>query len=202
MTTDAAFDIPPEYRSKLRHTQPKDTRSDEEILNALSQHIPVSSEKNIWAFWHAGVDSLPSWSRRNLIDWHRICGPSWTIRLLDTVPGSANHALRWVDADMLPAAFVKGTMEGPYTGQHSADLLRAATLWEHGGVWMDVGVILIRDLDGVCWDQLADERNRFEMCSAWVNSIMIANHFVAGRKGSEFLKKWCASRLPHVRLQY
>ncbi|KAK4494650.1 hypothetical protein PRZ48_014006 [Zasmidium cellare] len=190
MTSDAAFEIPPEYRSKLRPVKPKDTRSDREILDSLSQNIPVSSEKNIWAFWHSGLEGLPNWCRRNLIDWHRICGSSWTIRLLDTIPGSPNNALQWVDADVLPAAFVKSNMEGPYVGQHSADLLRAATLWKHGGVWMDVGVILTRDLDRVCWDQLADESNSYEMCSAYVDGVTVANHFVAGRKGSEFLKKW------------
>ncbi|KAF2162466.1 hypothetical protein M409DRAFT_69071 [Zasmidium cellare ATCC 36951] len=185
----AHFDIPPEYQPKLRPVQPKDTRSDDEILDSLTQPTPVSSEKNIWAFWHAGLRGLPNWCPRNLIDWHRVCGPSWTVRLLDTVPGSPNNALQWVDADMLPEAFVKGTMEGPYVGQHSADLLRAATLWEHGGVWMDVGIILIRDLDRVCWDQLADESNPYEMCNAYVDGVIIANHFVAGRKGSEFLRK-------------
>lgn len=190
MTNDTPFEIPPEYRSKVRYTEPKDTRSDEEILAGLSKHIPVSSEKNIWAFWHSGIANLPSWCKRNLIAWHRICGPSWTVRLLDTVPGSENHALKWVDKDMLPAAFVKGTMEGPYIGQHSADLLRAVTLWTHGGVWMDVGVMLTRDLDRFCWNQLADEKNEFEMANAWVDGPTIGNHFVAGRKGSEFLKKW------------
>ena len=195
MAADGPVDIPPEYRSKLLPTQPKDTRSDDEILKGLSQHVPVANEKNIWAFWHGGLTGLPDWCRRNLIDWHRICGPSWTIRLLDIVPGSPNNALKYVDTDMLPVAFVRGTMEGPYVGQHSADLLRAATLWKHGGVWMDVGVILIRDLDRVCWDQLADDSNSYEMCSAYVDGVTIANHFVAGRKGSEFLKKWYAARV-------
>ena len=108
------FPIPEEFRSELHYVDALDPRSDEEILESLTKHVPVTSEKNIWTYWHAGVRSMPSWCQRNIVDWIRLCGPSWSVRVLDSVPASPNNALEWVSADQLPLTFVKGTMDGPY----------------------------------------------------------------------------------------
>jgi hypothetical protein len=110
--TSLNITIPPAYASRLRVVEPKDTRSDADIVASLTQHVPVSSERNIWTYWHAGVKAMPKWCQHNIIGWVRLHGPSWTVRVLDSVPGSANHALKWIDGDVLPDAFVQGTMTG------------------------------------------------------------------------------------------
>lgn len=110
--------------------------------------------------------------------------------MLDTVPGSQNHALAWIDAEDLPKAFVDGTMVGPYVGPHSADFLRGAALFRYGGVWMDVGNVLFRDLDRVCWDLLASKDSAYTVSAPWLLEQLIGNHFVAGRKGDPFIKHW------------
>lgn len=184
------FQIPARYASQLRYVDAKDHRTDAEILDSLTRHAPITSEKNIWTYWHSGVSSMPSWCQRNIINWVRLHGSSWTIRVLDTVPNSPNHALTWIDAAVLPKAFVEGTMEGPYVGPHSADFLRGAALHAYGGVWMDVGNIMFRDLDRVCWNQLADESSPYTVCAPWMLEQNIANHFVASRKGDPFIKHW------------
>src|SRR5688572_6433794 len=128
--------IPEKYADQLGTAELSDSRSDAEILASLNQHVPVTSEKNIWAFWHDGLMNMPAWCQRNAIDWVRICGASgWTIRVLDNVPGSSNYALRYVSEANVPECFVARTMDGPYVGQHSADFVRGATIYEHGGVW-------------------------------------------------------------------
>lgn len=71
---------------------------------------------------------MPSWCRRNVADWVRICGPGWTVCVLDTEPGPPNYSLRYVAPARLLAAFLKRTMHGPWDGPHSADLLRGACL--------------------------------------------------------------------------
>lgn len=55
---------------------------------------------------------------------------------------------------------------------------------------MDVGNILIRHLDRICWDRLADENDPHTVCTPWMFGQHTANHFVAARKGDEFIKKW------------
>src|SRR4051794_35896102 len=99
--------IPAEFQSQLRYVDAQDSRSDAEILEDLTKHAPITSEKNVWTYWHAGVKAMPSWCQRNIINWVRLLGPSWIVRVLDTVPESPNHALSWIDASQLPETFVK-----------------------------------------------------------------------------------------------
>lgn len=191
MQAASPFPIPEEFGKDLHLVESLDKRSDKDILESLSDHVPITSEKNIWAFWDSRLGSMPSWCKHNVLNWIRLCGPSWTVRVLDTVPNSPNNALRWVtDTSMLPDAFVKGTMDGPYVGPHSADFLRGACLFLYGGVWMDVGIILIRKLDDICWKQLADPASPFQVSIPWMYGLTTANHFVASRKGDPFIKRW------------
>ena len=187
---DNKFQIPEEYKAQLRYVELKDTRSNAEILESLGKYAPITSEKNIWTYWHAGVQNMPSWTQRNIINWVRLHGPEWTVRTLDTVPGSPNHALNWIATEELPESFVESKMTGPYVGQHSADFLRGAALYAYGGVWMDVGCILFRNLDSVCWDKLADEDSPFTIATPLLFAQYMANHFAASRKGDEFVKYW------------
>ncbi|PGH02660.1 hypothetical protein GX51_04543 [Blastomyces parvus] len=184
------FTIPPEFQADLRYVEPRDARTDEEIIAALDAFKPVESEKNIWAFWDSGIQFLPAWCKRNVANWSRLCGPSWTIRVLDARPDSPNYALKYVAADMLPEAFAKGTMEGPYAGAHSSDLLCGACLYQHGGVYMDVGILLFLDLDRMCWNTLADDNSPINVAIPGMYDTVIANHFTASRKGDPFIKRW------------
>lgn len=187
--------IPAEFATDVRYVDAKDPRSDAEILESLTKHSPISftyPEKNIWAFWHAGVLSMPVWCQRNIANWARLCGPTWIIRVLDNVPGSPNNALKWTKSEdiKLPDAFISGTMDGPYSGPHSADFLRGACLFLYGGVFMDVGNILIRDLDRICWNQLSDPNSPFQISTPWMYGQIMANSFVASRNGDPFIKNW------------
>ncbi|KAJ7095912.1 hypothetical protein B0H15DRAFT_1019941 [Mycena belliarum] len=187
----APISIPPQYQDQLEPIQVIDTRTDSAILHSLTVHAPVTSQKNIWAFWHSGVLNMPGWCQRNVVDWVRICGPKgWTIRVLDNVPASPSYALKYLPAEMLPDAFVKGIMDGEYSGPHSADMLRGACLYEHGGVFMDVGSILFRDMDRICWDEIADPDSPIHIVVPLMYKQTIANSFVASRKGDPFIKRW------------
>ncbi|KAF7347772.1 Capsule polysaccharide biosynthesis [Mycena venus] len=185
----ATLSIPTEYQDQLEIVEVTDTRTDEEILHAISQHAPVTSEKNIWAFWDSGLRNMPGWCQRNVVDWVRICG-GWTVRILDNVPDSPNYALKYLSPGLLPEAFVERKMDGPYTGPHSADFLRGACLYEHGGAYMDVGSILFRHMDRICWDQIEDPNSPIQIAVPLMYKQTIANHFVAARKGDPFIKRW------------
>lgn len=186
------FHIPAEFQTDLEVIDAPDHRTEEEILVSLRRHVPVTSEKNVWAFWHAGVDAMPDWCRRNVVDWVRILGDGWTVRVIDTIPESPNYALKFAPRDMLPKAFLEGTMAGPYAKPHSADFLRGALLYTHGGVSMDVGCILARHLDRVCWEKLEDPESPYEVSVPLMYGQIMMNHFVAARKENPFIKKWYA----------
>ncbi|KAF2186337.1 hypothetical protein K469DRAFT_738638 [Zopfia rhizophila CBS 207.26] len=173
------FLIPFELQDAVRFSPCTDTRSDTDILSSLNRHLPVSSERNIWTYWHSGVLSMPEWQQRNVCDWVRKCGPSWTVRVLDDVPNSPNHALKYIPQDQVPACFRDRTMDGPYVGQHSADSIRGACLYAHGGVYFD----------RICWEKLEDLESPFRVCASLVNGNMIANYFIAA-KCDRFIKRW------------
>ncbi|KAL2201765.1 hypothetical protein CC79DRAFT_1377210 [Sarocladium strictum] len=185
------IDIPDKYADKLEPVEPTDPRSDEEILATLNEYAPVTSEKNIWAFWNDGLTAMPAWCQRNAIDWVRVSGASgWTIRVLDNVPDSPNYALKYVSEANVPECFVKRTMDGPYVGQHSADFVRGATILEHGGVWMDAGSIMIRSMDRTCWDAICDPESPYKVATVHKDGQFIFNYFVAARKGDPFIQRW------------
>jgi hypothetical protein len=183
------YQMPEDYRNELRLIEPTDTRPDSKLIAALEAHVPVSHEKNLWSFWDSGISTMPAWCQRNITSWVRI-NSSWTVRVIDNIQGSSNRWSQFLPADMLPPAFVKGTMDGPYVGQHSADMLRGALLYLFGGVFLDVSCILIRDLDSICWNQLQDPHNPFQVAVTSIHEDIIQNAFFAARKGDPFIRRW------------
>ncbi|CZR53710.1 related to capsule polysaccharide biosynthesis protein [Phialocephala subalpina] len=186
----STFSIPDELSNQLRYVSALDNRPFEEILQSLDKYQSVVSEKNIWAFWDSGLRSMPRWCQRNVIDWVRLNGNDWTVRILDHVEGSPNNVLKYVSKETLPSAYLKDEMTGPYVGQHSADLVRGACLVTHGGVWLDVGIILFRKLDTICWQKLEDPLAPFAVSVMHMGGTGMSNHFIAARKGSPFIKHW------------
>lgn len=187
--TSHEFSIPSEFQTKLEVVEPVDKRDDFEILSELKEYVSVTSEKNIWAYWHQGLDDMPPWCKRNVCYWVRMC-KDWTVRVLDMVPGSPNNALRFIPEELLPASFVNGEMSGPYKGQHSKDLLSCACLFLYGGAFMDVGIGLLRSLDRLGWDKLQDPTSPYRLAIPLRYSQQIVNHFIMSRKGDPFVRRW------------
>ena len=187
----ANFEIPAHYASRLERLPRYDVATDEEILISLSEHKPIISEKNIWAFWDAGVASMPDWCKRNVASWVRInAGDGWTVRVLDSDAVSSNFALKFIPTEMLPDTYVERTMTGPWVGQHSADFIRCAIVYLYGGIYLDVGHMLFRRLDRVCWKQLEDPDSPYQVSLSWTETSSVQNCFIACRKGDPFIKHW------------
>lgn len=179
--------IPEAYRDKLEPVQMTDTRTDEEILASVAEYKPVQSEKNVWAYWHSGLENMPMWNKKNVVNWVRILGPEWTVRVLDNVSGSVNHALRFVPESSMPPAFINQTMDGPHAGQHGADLVRTSSLYEHGGVWIDVGIYLTRHVDRICWSEMEDPNSPHNVAFPMLWGTCPGNYFVAARKNDPLI---------------
>ncbi|KAJ8120211.1 hypothetical protein ONZ43_g3022 [Nemania bipapillata] len=180
--------IPPQYEGKLEPIKASDGRTDDEILRTLLSYQPVSSEKNIWTFWDSGIDGMPAWCRRNVVSWVRICGPEWTVRILDNKPDSPNYAPKYVPKG-LPESFYNNTLDGAHSGPHSADFLRGACLYEYGGAWVDSSTFLMRTMDEICWNQLENPTSPWRVAVP-VMSGSLLNCFLAARKHDPFIKRW------------
>ncbi|KAI9794929.1 MAG: hypothetical protein M1835_006303 [Candelina submexicana] len=175
-------------------TSSLDHRTDAEIADLLRTYHPVTSEKNVWSFWDKSYDAMHPWCRRNVLGWVRRLDPSWTVRVLDAVPGSSNHFHNFVGPEHFPTAFNQDRLTGRNKGQHVSDLVRLAVLYQFGGVYMDVSSILIRTLDDICWRSIEDPLSPYEVaCFAFQSRTyfgQIFNAFIATRKRDPFIKRW------------
>lgn len=188
--------IGPIDQSKLRllprsHT---DERTDDEILDALSRPPPVTSQKNVWAWWDSGLMNMRPWCQKNVIDWVRLLGPQWTVRVLDTVQDSLSNWRNFLNPESLPECFRNGTLHGPHAKTLGSDMARLPCLVEHGGVYMDVGIMLFMDLDSLCWRQMEDPSSSYEVTLPLVDPTLasgtVGNFFIAAPKGSRLLERW------------
>ncbi|KAI0017946.1 capsular polysaccharide synthesis protein-domain-containing protein [Xylariomycetidae sp. FL0641] len=187
-----AMDLP--RGVSLIPTERLDPRSDAEIASWIQTRHPVTSQRNVWAFWHSGYSQMPPWVQRNVIGWVRRLGPEWTVHLLDRVPGSDTNVDHYLESSFFPDAFNNNTMDGPHVGPHQGDLIRLPLLWKYGGVWMDVGMLLFRHLDDICWKQIQDPQSPYEMAGFLIplrpNEQVLQNAFIATKRGNPFIKRW------------
>lgn len=170
--------------------------TDAEISAQLrAYNAPTDSTKNVWAFWHDGYQSMPPWCQRNVINWVRLLGPSWTVRVLDCVPSSPTNASRFIGRDLLPRAFgAVDTSPRKHSGVHSGDTVRLPLLQLYGGAWMDVGTLLIRHLDDI-WDVLDDASTPCELAAMTLplrpgEETMMNGFLVVARRGNPFITRW------------
>lgn len=139
-----------------------DLRPDAEI-DALLLHpspVPEGHEKNIWFFWHSGYATMHPYAQRTVRAYHRrFARRGWTVRVLDmsedrglsstssSSPGHVSRFLNVADPALFPRAFREGAITGTYARQHTSDLVRWPLLLRYGGVYADVGLMPIGDLD-------------------------------------------------------
>ncbi|KIM77232.1 hypothetical protein PILCRDRAFT_825581 [Piloderma croceum F 1598] len=146
-----------------------DLRPDSEVDHDLLHPKPVSDEKNIWFFWHTGYTHMYPYTQRNIRAWHRrFSKQGWTIRVLDRLPSSPLNVANFLDISdpgIFPRAFVDGTIGGDYAPQHTSDLVRWPLLLKYGGVYADVGMIQIGDLDRLWCETVGNPASRFEVLS-------------------------------------
>lgn len=179
-----------------------DNRSDEDIIKSITQYYPVTSNKNVWAFWQTGWETMRPWCKRNVIGWIRRLDKDWTVRVLDCVPDSPNNVYKFLGKDSFPPAFNENRMTGPYVGAHSADLVRLPCLYEYGGVWMDVSIMLFRSLEEICWSKLTDDSTTYEIGGFvlpnnhkdhQIECGYMENWFIASpQKHNPFIQRWHA----------
>lgn len=184
--------------TETSHLLSLDPRSDSEILAELKTYRPIdkASERNIWAFWDQGLANCKPWCQRNIIGWARRHSTRWTVRVIDMVDGSPNHYSNYFSepASFFPDALLHRTMSGDHAGPHAADLIRLPLLYLYGGVWLDVGFLLFRDLDDLCWHTLIESSSLDELAGFKMtispSLAMFWNGFIAARKGSRAIKLW------------
>ena len=173
-----------------------DLRPDSEVDHDLLHPKPVSDEKNIWFFWHTGYTNVHPYSQRNIRAWHRrFSKQGWTIRVLDRIPSSPLNIANFLDTSDLgtfPRAFVEGTIGGDYAPQHTSDLVRLPLLLKFGGVYADVGMMQIGDLDRLWRETVGNPASRFEVLSYNIGGVEgrnLMNYFLGSGRNNPFFAR-------------
>lgn len=173
-----------------------DLRPDHEVDHDLLHPKPVTDEKNIWFFWHAGYRQMHPYTQRNVRAWHRrFSKQGWTIRVLDRADSSSLNVANFLDVSdpkLFPRAFIDDTITGDYARQHTSDLVRWPLLLQYGGVYADVGMIQIGDLDRLWCQTVGNPDSPFEVLSynaGGVDDRSLTNYFLASGRNNPLFKR-------------
>jgi hypothetical protein len=184
-----------------------DMRPDSEMDHDLLHPKPVLDEKNIWFFWHSGFTRMHPYTQRNVRAWHRrFSKKGWNVRVLDRIPSSPLNVANFLDISdpsTFPRAFVDGRIGGDYAPQHTSDLVRFPLLIKYGGVYADVGLMQIGDLDQLWNKTVGDPSSRFDVLTynaGPVEERSMTNYFMCSGRNNPlferchklFLELWAA----------
>ena len=146
------------------------------------QTIP---EKTIWSFWHGGFANLTPLLHLCVGTW-QAQNPEWDIRIIDR-----HNVHSYAPPAELPQGWEQ--FESP---AHQADAARLAVLKLHGGVYLDISMILMTSLDSFVWDGISkDEYGYFGFYNPAYGvgedgREAVAPWFMATRKNSPFVSRW------------
>ncbi|GAB7328456.1 hypothetical protein MBLNU13_g00415t1 [Cladosporium sp. NU13] len=148
-----------------------DSRSDPMVDEDLVNPKPIVEgyEKNIWFFWDNGYFGMHEYCQRNIRAWHRrFSRLGWVVRVVDRKPGSPlniSNFLDITDPSLFPKAFAEETLSGTHALQHASDLVRWPLLLRYGGVYADVGMMQIGDLDRLWNDTIGNPESPYTVLS-------------------------------------
>lgn len=134
----------------------------------------------IWSFWDTGDPGLVN---RCLVSSWEKHKANWEINIV-----SLTTVSQYLSNEELPSCF--HTINSP---QKKADAVRMALLAKHGGVWLDMSTLVLRDFEWVqkIADKGANQFIGFQLDGyKTINSYGIENWFFACEPGSYIVSEW------------
>ncbi|KAI9049272.1 hypothetical protein LZ554_007119 [Drepanopeziza brunnea f. sp. 'monogermtubi'] len=189
-----AYPIPPGVHAISNELL--DLRPDSEIDYEILHPKPITTEKNIFFFWDSGFKHMHPCTQRTVRAWHRRFSRSgWTIYVIDRHLGSPMNVENFLDVNdrsNFPQAFAEGTVTGTYAVQHTSDLVRWPLLLKYGGVYADVGLMQIGDLDALWNKTVGDPESGYEILSynqGPPETYCLTNYFFCARKNNPLFER-------------
>lgn len=105
---------------------------------------------------------------------------------------NVEHFLDTKDPATFPKAFIDGRVGGEFGAQHTSDLVRFPLMLKYGGVYADVGMLQIGNLDAMWNKTVGNPNSRFEVLSyncGGVEERSLANYFMACGKNNPYFDR-------------
>jgi hypothetical protein len=112
----------------------------------------TQNPKRLWAIWTDGAENLPLFAKETIQMWRHMTGPDWEIRIIHTDHNKSDDScfyLKYLSLDMIPKKFEE------LIPLHQADSVRLALIRKHGGVYMDISVMLLQPLEKIFWHDIS-----------------------------------------------
>lgn len=142
------------------------------LIKVNSNQVP----KNIYMYWHQGIDSAPDICKECVQSW-RNKNPNWQINVLD-----AEEAEKLLSDLNIPENLTLASY---------SDLLRLVLLQRFGGVWVDATVLCNKPLDD--WLPVIMNQTDFFCFSNPSRDRPIASWFLVAKKNSVIMDTWSNS---------
>ena len=112
------------------------------IINNLSnkhfgQDAVIESQSTIWVCWWDGFETMPPLIKTCYNTLNRHAG---------THPVQLITKQNYHDFISIPEYILKKVNAGIITVTHFSDILRAALLFEYGGIWIDATILVLKDI--------------------------------------------------------
>jgi len=143
--------------------------------------------KNIWVYWHQGLDQAPEVVHHCIDSWRRL-NPTYDVKILDKDTYS--------DFVTLPDELKKKSLKKSFAAY--TDVLRIYLLAEHGGIWVDSTLFCLKPLhswlshtehDLIAFRDPGPDR----LLSSWFLAAKKDAHIIDSWKG-EVVKYWSSWR--------
>lgn len=143
-------------------------------------------DRTIWAYWAQGYEEMPELFKLCVATWQRH-NPHWDVRVL-----SKASVFDYLSEAELPNRFMH-----IFSHQAASDCVRLALLSRYGGIYMDVSILVLSDLDALCWDAIASGRKAAGVffhphfgTEAFRHQDLTESWFLATQPGNPFFLRW------------
>lgn len=145
------------------------------MLNQMLYNVKKElSSENIWVCWFQGIDNAPEIVKKCFESLCKYNSDKHIVVITD------NNYFKYVE---LPEHIKKKYQEGKITKTHFSDILRAALLYQNGGLWVDSTMLFTDSIPRTIW---SEEIFAFKIYNRETRQVA-SSQFLYAKKGNEIL---------------
>ena len=150
------------------------------LLPAMTCSTPLMSvhqdKKIIWTCWFQGMEQAPDIVKK--------CNQ--VLRQKENVPIVVLTDENFTDYVDLPQFILDKYKQGIISPTHFSDILRTALLYQHGGIWIDSTILLMKPIPAAVW---GERLFFFQPTPSEITWARMSNHFLRAHAGECIMER-------------